>query len=257
MNIEKIFFVPKKNPNCKLRVFCFPFAGGSVNTFYTWLDKISNQVELVFVQPPARGSRIAEKPHESMESLVGELMESVQFICSKPYMLFGHSLGSRVAYELCCHLHRSGKNLPHHFIASGSRGPHVPSDKLKIYDLPQDEFVAELAKLNGTPKEVLANKELLDLLSPALRADFKLADTVSTNKIIMPFPITVFNGLEDQDIKPVHLKAWGDLSCYDSEIVNFPGGHFFINEHPSLVIAKVSSLVDKVLDELGHIANQA
>jgi len=198
---------------------------------------------------------MAEKPHESMESLMGELMESARFICSKPYVFFGHSLGSRVAYELCCHLRWSGNNLPEHFIASGSRGPHVPGEKLKIYDLPQDQFVEELAKLNGTPKEILSNKELLALLSPALRADFKLADTVSTNRLIMPFPITVFNGQDDIDIKPVHLKAWGDLSTYESEVVNFPGGHFFINEHKDLVIAKVSLIVNDVLNELCNIAN--
>jgi surfactin synthase thioesterase subunit len=43
--------------------------------------------------------------------------------------------------------------------------------------LPEREFVEELPRLNGTPAEVLAGSELLDLMLPVLRADFEMAET--------------------------------------------------------------------------------
>ena len=77
---------------------------------------------------------------------------------------FGHSLGSRVAFELTSNCQRTGRDLPVHFIASGSRGPHMPPREKPLHHLPDSEFVSELKDLNGTPKEILDNKELMELL---------------------------------------------------------------------------------------------
>lgn len=244
---KKLFLIPKSISNPRIRLFCFPFAGGAANTYYPWADKFNDQTELVLVQPPGRGPRIVEQPHDSMDSLVNELMQNSKFITSKPYVFFGHSLGSRVAYELCCQLSRAGMPLPKYFIASGSRAPHIPKKESSIYELPDNEFIQELRNLNGTPKEVLSNRELMAILIPLLRSDFKISDSYQADRMRMPFPILVLYGENDTDINHDDLVAWGELSSIDHKLIKFPGDHFFINQCSNQVVAQVSLVLNKLL----------
>lgn len=227
-------------------MFCFPFAGGSASTYISWVDKFYSDIEVVLIQPPGRGARIAEKPHEHISSLVDELMNYAQHITNIPYILFGHSLGSRVAYELSCKLMSLRMPLPEYFIASGSRAPHSKNRNKLIYNLPKESFIRELEKLNGTPKEILAHKELMELFTPLLRADFKIADNYQAKRVQMPFPISVLHGKKDTDIGKKELAAWGELTSNHFKIIQLPGDHFFINEYSSEVVKQVSLIIDKV-----------
>ncbi|WP_445945603.1 thioesterase II family protein [Shewanella sp.] len=243
MKNSKLFIIPKPNPQAKVRLFCFPFAGGGINTFVSWQTKLTKEVELVLVQPPGRGSRLLEAPHDTMQGVVAELMQDAKFITELPYVFFGHSLGSRVAFELCCELKQSGFNLPSYFIASGSKAAHLKRVRASVHDLPKERFVEELRRLNGTPKEVLANPDLLDLFIPLLKADFKIAYEYQAKPIKMPFPFIALNGDRDIEITREHLNAWFELSDATGEIYELRGGHFFIHEDTERVV----NIVRKVL----------
>lgn len=245
---DKIFLIPKPISGSSVRLFCFPFAGGAASTFIPWIEPLAEEeVELVLVQPPGRGSRFGELPHTNMNSLMEELMQSVTFIASRiPYAFFGHSLGSRVAYELCYRLMSRRLPLPGCFIASGSRAPHLPKEKPDLYDLPEKEFIQKLRNMNGTPKELLENKLLMELVIPLLRADFKISDTYLAKKARMPFPILVFSGEDDRDIAPYQLESWNDLTTQCCELATFPGDHFFIDQCREQVLTKISSVLDRI-----------
>jgi surfactin synthase thioesterase subunit len=245
---NNIFIIPIRIASPKLRIFCFPFAGGSSTTYMPWLKHFSDEIELVFVQPPGRGSRMGETPHDNMSDLIEELMLQSSYITSTRYILFGHSLGSRVAYELTCQLKSARLPLPEHFIASGSRAPHLPCDKNQIYDLPQDEFIKELEKLNGTPTEILKNLELMNLLTPLLRADFKIADNYRANRNLMPFPISILHGKNDFGIELKQAAAWDELSEQKSELIQLSGDHFFINQNLPDVLEYVSLVANTIID---------
>lgn len=244
--MSKLFLCPRPVSAPKLRLFCFPYAGGGGNTYLPWARKLNDEVELVFVQTPGRGSRISEQPHDTMASLINELIHNASYFTRTPYAFFGHSLGSRVAYELCIQFKNFGLPLPKHFFASGSRAPHLISENKSIYNLPENEFIKEIEQLNGTPREVLNNKELIELFLPLLRADFKLADTYRANEIKMPFPITVLHGKDDVGIKREQLAAWGRLSAEEYSLVEFEGDHFFINQSGHKVLEHVSSVLNSL-----------
>lgn len=243
---NKIFINPVQKPNRKARLFCFPYAGGSINTYFPWAKKINKDIELIAVQPPGRGSRMTEKPHNSMDTLVAELMQYSDFITEKPFFFFGHSLGSRMAYDLAVNLRKAQKPLPKLLIASGSRAPHLGDTTDPIYNLPSKEFIEELGKLNGTPKELLAVKELMDILEPLLRADFQIAETYRAQQVELPIPIKVLHGIDDIDISSEMLNAWNELSVFDVDITHMRGDHFFINEYNDLVLEKVSDFIDSL-----------
>jgi surfactin synthase thioesterase subunit len=251
---DKLFLIPKPISDPSVRLFCFPYAGGTANTFIPWVEPLAAQdVELVLIQPPGRGSRFGEPPHTNMDSLIKELMKNEAFITSHiPYVFFGHSLGSRVAYELCSRLMNRGLPLPEYFIASGSRAPHSPNENDSLHDLPQKEFIQQLKQLNGTPKELLENQDLMDLVTPLLRADFKISETYQAKKICMPFPILVFSGVDDHEITPCHLELWSDLSTQGCELVQFPGDHFFIDQYSEQVLTQLSSVLNRSLASIAR-----
>lgn len=248
MKKNSIFEIRKPTFNPRLRLFCFPYAGGGSSTYLPWLDKLNSSIELVFVQLPGRGRRFTDRLHDSMDTLVEELYSAVDLVTSAPYAFFGHSLGCQVAYEFCCRLKKENKPLPLHFFASGSGAPHLKIKKNDIHSLPEAEFIEELKSLNGTPEEVLENQELLELVLPMLRSDFKLSETHQSKKLPMPFPIDVLNG-EDDDIEPSHLSAWSELTLCRFQIQQFPGDHFFIQSNSNLVLEKVENELSTLLSQ--------
>lgn len=239
---DKLFYIinPVKTPS--FRIFCFPFAGGNINTYFSWKDKFADDVELVLIQPPGRGSRIMEKPHDSMQSYINELLERTNYFTHVPYILFGHSLGARVAYELACQLISNDCPAPHSLVVSGSRAPHINNASATTFDLPDDEFIELIIKLNGTPTEVAQNKEMMSLVLPLLRADFKIAETYVAKKLVMPLPVVVFSGNNDSSINIDAVEAWRELSEFDVQIDVLPGDHFFINEHTDTITKRITVL---------------
>jgi surfactin synthase thioesterase subunit len=247
---NKWFVIPKPNPNADLRLICFPYAGGSATIYMSWVKFLPKNVELVIVQPPGRGTRMFEQAFSTMASLTTELLKVFPNYIDKPYIFFGHSLGSRVAFELTKQLQILSLPLPQYFIASGSRGPHIASTKKSIHHLPDDEFIAELKRLNGTPQAVIENKELMELFLPLLRADFEIADNYCfTGNVSFNCPIFVLSGEEDIDITQFHLESWGDFFNSTAEVHMISGNHFFIDSHKVLVLEKVNDIITKVLDK--------
>lgn len=234
-----LFITPKPLPHAKIRLFCFPYAGGSTRIFLDWPNLIAPDIELVFVQLPGRGVRLIDPPHHSMEGILSELMEHTDFITSKPFAFFGHSLGSRISYELAYQLHQRALPAPLKLFASASRAPHLSLAKKMIYNLPDDEFINELRQLNGTPQEVLENKELMEFILPLLRADFKVADTYIAKPLALPVPIHVFQGIDDK-ITDEQTTAWQAVSQHPLDLSKFNGGHFFIHQYSPEMVNKIN-----------------
>jgi surfactin synthase thioesterase subunit len=236
---------PKLAPAARL--ICLPYAGGGPATYVPWAKSLPPQVELVALQPPGRGSRMNEAPHARMEPLVAELMRVFPTLTDRPYVLFGHSLGSRVAFEVTLQCQRNGIPLPARFIASGSRAPHLTKRELPIHDLPDAQFVEALRDLDGTPEEILNNSELIQWLLPLLRADFRIADQHVAPRTVLICPLTVLAGTEDETVSPAEAEAWRDLAAGEFDIRRVTGGHFFVEHNREWVLEQINALVTGII----------
>ncbi len=241
---NKWLLIPKPTPNAALKLICFPYAGGNTSTFSPWLSELPNNIELILIQLPGRGSRLFEDIYYDMGSLIKKLLEFFPTLIDKPYILFGHSLGSRVAFELATKLKEMGKPLPEHFVASGSRAPHFAINEKQIHNLPDKEFISELRQMGGTPDEILDNEELIELLLPALKADFTIAEKYFyLGNEVLDCPISVLGGKNDIEVTVASLNGWSDLFLKPAEVHMIAGGHFFIDTNRDAVLLKLNEII--------------
>jgi surfactin synthase thioesterase subunit len=255
---RKCFVIPKPNRQAAMRLFCFPYAGGNANAFFSWTNKLPDNIELVVFQMPGRVERSSEPLHQEMASVISELYEALPLLSDKPFCFFGHSLGSKVVIELSAHLQVLGGRMPSHIFVSGSLAPHLKNHSKMLYNLPKQEFINELSELNGTPKEILENVEFMSYLEPMLRADFKLAETYQyKRRIIINSDVTILGGINDIDIPKCKQNRWSELFKGNAEHFMFNGGHFFIDEAQEDVLACVNRVLNKMtMDKLNCLTRE-
>lgn len=252
--------IPKKNSSARLRLICFPYAGGGSRTYQSWAAKLPDAVELVAVQPPGRGSFIGTKAYNNMASLMVALEQVLQPLLDRPYVLFGHSLGSRVAFEFLHQMQLKKQRLPEAFFASGSCSPDTVKLKAPTHHLPEAQFIAELQRLNGTPAEALENKELMSILLPLLRADFQIAETYCyTGTSSFPCELYVLGGENDVDVPVETLSRWGNFFSKKLQVHTFPGDHFFIEIYQEEIVSLVRQILHTCLlkAEVAHSISSA
>lgn len=154
----------RSNAEARLRLFCFPYAGGGASIYRDWTAALPPVVEVYPVQLPGRQSRLHELPFTRMSLLVPELVEGLQPYLDRPFAFWGHSMGALISFELARHLSHENRPGPLHLFVSGYRAPQLPRLEPPIHQLPEEAFIHELHRLNGTPDAVLQNRELMRLL---------------------------------------------------------------------------------------------
>lgn len=243
MNHSSLIYIPKKNPSAKLRLICFSYAGGNPATYISWIPFLPDFIELAVIQLPGRGMRIFDEPYQTMAAMVNDIFVAIGKLDAKPFILYGHSMGARVAYEVTLMLWRFQYRLPIHFIASGSGAPCVVYPKDHIHHLPDDELIIKVGELNGSSEEVLANKEIMQLVLPAMRADFRIIETYCNNSaLVIPTKISVFAGTED-DIAASSIEKWLDLFITNTGIHWIQGDHYFVDKNRADLLTALNNLL--------------
>lgn len=221
----------------ELKMFCFPYAGGTSLVFKKWEDLLPPVVQVIAVELPGRGLRLREPPLDSLPALIDDLERRILPLLDKPFVFFGHSMGAIIAFEMARTLRRKYAWRPQALLVAGRRAPQLPNSEPVTYNLPEDEFIEELIKLDGTPKEVLEQAELMEMMIPLLRADFRLVQTYEyLAEAPLQCPIIVYGGLQDSRVTSDLLSPWKEQTTSRCEVRMLPGDHFFIrSSHASLL----------------------
>ena len=239
-------FAPEPGAAAPMRLYCFPYAGGNAAVFRNWASQLPG-IELLAVQYPGRASRFSEPLIDSMECMLEALEEALP-LEEKPFAFFGHSMGASIAFELTRRLQETGRPLPSQLIVSGRRAPSAPprmkNESVPVYLLPKDEFIDRIRQLNGTPEELLKHADLMELMEPILRNDFKLVETLHYQEApALRVPVYVMSGEDDTHVNADNVRAWQnetELSChFDS----FPGDHFFLHSHEALLLERLKAIL--------------
>ncbi|GAC43851.1 thioesterase II family protein [Paenibacillus popilliae] len=227
----------------KIRLFCFPYAGGGAYIYRGWREALPIDAGVYPIQLPGRENRITEPPICDMKALVDAISEAISPFVRRPFILYGHSLGARIAFELARHLRRKWNIQPCHLIVSGSRAPHLPESK-PLHHLPDEEFVKELRRFSGTPEALLQSKELMELFIPVLRADFTVDETyVYAAEAPLDCPISAFGGTTDPEAHRKEMEAWASFTSGDFRLDMIEGDHFFLKAQRDVLLRAISQLI--------------
>lgn len=229
----------------EIKLFCFPYAGGTASVYTRWKKYLDKDIELIPVELSGRGKLIYEPLSDNMEDIINFVYDSIKRdLDSSEYMFFGHSMGTVIVYELMNKLLEHNHKNPLHLFLSGRYPPHIGC-KHNMSALSDEEFIEKVIKNGGTPKEVFENKELMEIFLPILRADYKAIEkhVPTPLKEKWDMDITVLNGIYDSDVKLDEVELWKDYTNKNCSIHHFEGGHFFINDK----FMEITDIINKVI----------
>ncbi len=219
------------------RIVCLPYAGGNGTIYESWTRWLPSEVELWAPSLPARGQRMLEPPVEDMELLVGTLAEE---LCAdeRPISLFGHSFGALVAFELSHRLQQ--RSLPVHcLVASGMSAPQALPTRAAPTDA---EILANLRSHGVAPAEFMQQPDLLELVMPGLRADYRMAMGYQYRaRTKLSAQVFALGGTDDTEVPAEGLAAWTEQSQGDCLTRMWQGGHMYLLSHAEEVAGFVIS----------------
>jgi medium-chain acyl-[acyl-carrier-protein] hydrolase len=230
------------NVQANLRLFCFPYAGGGSLIFRSWGMTLPKWIEVCPVELPGRGRLLHQPAITQMEQLVCAVASSLSTFLDRPFAFFGHSLGAFIAFELARQVRSRYQKEPVYLFVSGNKAPDLPSTRPVTYNLPEAEFRAELARLNGTSPEILENPEAMSLVTPLLRADFEIIETyVYQDGSPLSCPIRAFGGLQDMDATMDDMSEWAHHTTSSFSLSMLPGDHFFLRKSEQQLLSVLAA----------------
>ena len=233
-------------PTESIRLFCLPYAGGDAWIFRNWQNLIRKGILVCPLHLPGRGKRIREPAFNRVYEFVRAITASLSGYFSSPFAIFGHSLGSVLAYEIVRHLAAAGGPQPVHLFLSGQPVPTQGKQSTlpPTYLLPDEAFLTELENRYGAaPHNIRENEELMKLILPALRADMELYETyVYKDAPPLSCPLAVFAG-DDDGVILGKLKAWRHKTSGAFKLKTFPGGHFYLHEQENDLVHAIGTLL--------------
>ncbi|MFR0356710.1 thioesterase II family protein [Streptomyces sediminimaris] len=216
-------------PAAPSRLLCFPHAGGTAAYYRPLAAALAPDVDVLAVQYPGRQERFQERLVDTVGELADHVADAVRpLLHHQPLSFFGHSMGAAVAYEVALRLQARGHPL-RTFFGSGQSTPSARRDR-GVHSLPDDLLAAELERLGATDPAILANRELLGVLLPAIRSDYRAIETYRrSDEPTLDCPIVILTGTADPYVRPSEAAAWSGLTRHDFAFHELPGDHFFLD----------------------------
>jgi acyl transferase domain-containing protein/surfactin synthase thioesterase subunit/acyl carrier protein len=255
----------------RLRLFCFPFAGGGSAVYRSWVQSVDPSIELIAIEPPGRLSRIDEQPISDIDEFVDKLVSEMHNMLDRPFAFFGHCLGGLTMYETARRLIHSTQFRPCHLFASGARPPDRIADEdsfearltddlmnlvefrinLPLFAQPDDVFAKVIRHFNiRATEQLLEDPELRQLMLPVIRAEFKMAsDYEFVSEQPWEIPITCFAARGDPYVSRRHALGWGRFTNSRLQVHIREGAHFAVVDDAAFI----HGIINQELLALSHV----
>ncbi|MFG1915829.1 thioesterase II family protein [Micromonospora sp. NPDC048898] len=226
-----------------VRLVVLPHAGGSASYFAALARELATDFDVVIVQYPGR----QERRREPALRTIAALADGVFGACGapdRPTVLFGHSMGAVVAFETAVRMEQAGATGLLGVIASGRRGPAVVGHE-DVHRRGDAGLIAELRALSGTAAAVFDDEDIIAMILPALRADYRAVETYEMSPgTRLRTPVSILVGDADPRVSVAEAGAWSDVTDGGSRLRTFPGGHFYLDQHRAGVATAIRESVE-------------
>jgi medium-chain acyl-[acyl-carrier-protein] hydrolase len=219
-------------------VVCIPHAGGGASTFVPWQRALGHRVLAVTL--PGREGRIGEPPLERITDMAEWVVADLRRREIEDAVLFGHSMGALVAYEVARRLPRSASPAIAQLVVSGCQCPAAFSADHLSEIADDDAFLHAVSAYGGLPAGLIACDELKAYAVSVLRADLGACDRYHHEPgPPLSIPVLAFAGTEDARVPVRDVMGWGGFTDSDFELRSLPGGHFFLTQHMDAMLAEI------------------
>ncbi|WP_305073038.1 thioesterase II family protein [Micromonospora okii] len=223
------------------RLVCLPHAGGSASFYFPVSRALSPAVDVLAVQYPGRQDRRHEPCVETIEELARQVFGALRPWRDGPLAIFGHSMGASLGFEVARLIEAETGAPVAHLFPSGRRAPSRRRHET-VHLLDDEGLLADVKKLSGTNAAVLGDPELLRAALPAIRNDYRAAETYEyTAGPKLSCPVTVFTGDADPKTTVDEARAWEEHTTGPFDLRVFPGGHFFLAQHQPAILRTISA----------------
>jgi pyochelin biosynthesis protein PchC len=121
--------------------------------------------------------------------------------------------------------------------ASGRVAPSRQRTDERIHLKSDDGILAELRALDGTDSRLFADEELVAMVMPAIRNDYRAIETYRAEpEATVACPIHVLIGDDDPKVTADEARAWAGHTTGAFTMATFPGGHFYLTRHMPAVL---------------------
>jgi surfactin synthase thioesterase subunit len=233
----------------KANLICFPYAGGSKFSYNKFAEVAPGNLTLIPIELPGRGARFDERLIYNADELVDKLFHQIKSYLFDPYAIYGHSMGSLIGYLITKRIIKENLPQPLHLFFSGAKAPHMLQYEPAAHLFEKEELIASLRKMGGIPERILKNDNLMRILEPIVRADFRVINTyVHKDTEAMDIPISVIIGSEE-GISLEQSQLWQKETIIEIKVDEFQGDHFFIFHHAEQLMALIHSrLMENILE---------
>ncbi|MFE9581235.1 thioesterase II family protein [Nocardia sp. NPDC006044] len=227
-------------PDAATRLICFPHAGGAAAFYFPVARALSPAIDVLAIQYPGRMDRRNEPCVDDLHELADLVAEHLGPWLDRPITLFGHSLGATLGFEVAQRLSASGEP-PQALFASGRMAPSRHRD-VHVHRYSDDALLAQIRRMSGTDSRVLGDEEMLRMILPAFRGDYKAVETYRMRQAPpLSCPITVLTGTDDPEVTLDEARAWSEHTTGRFDLRLFTGGHFFLTDHLDEVLALLAA----------------
>jgi medium-chain acyl-[acyl-carrier-protein] hydrolase len=217
----------KPKPDPAVNLFCFHHMGGAASLFRGWGDALPKTIDICPVQLPGREGRRHEKPIDCFDLLIDTLSDSLLPYLNRPFALFGHSMGSWIAFELVHSIRlKHGKSPEHLFVAA--MPPPSMNDTLFNGVSMDESWIGHME----IPDALKKNEGFMNEWTNLFKADSALFQSHGyVEKPLLDCPITALGGTQDTLVTESQLSKWKQHTANRFHVESLKGGHMFPTEN--------------------------
>jgi surfactin synthase thioesterase subunit len=225
--------------HARVRLICFPHAGGTANFYRPWRNLFAADVELQIVQYPGREDRMREPFETDAGRIAATVADEIAAATPVATLLFGHSMGAILAYETALKLQDGGSSTPAALILSSSVAPQIPRHMRRLLEMDSTDLRTEVHGWGGMPNAVLEHDDLWNFIEPRFRADLTAMDNYRpVPDARLQSPLHVVYSRSDRLVDPAGMANWRRHTQASFSLHELPGDHISILEAiPSVIEA--------------------
>ncbi|WP_035793710.1 thioesterase II family protein [Kitasatospora mediocidica] len=244
------WFQAESEPDAPVRLFLFHYAGSGSSIYRDWPPLLPADISTQCVQLPGRQDRHSETAFTEVEPLIETLAEEItDELDDRPYAFFGHCMGALLAYRLTVAVRERGGPAPVLLGTSAWAPVGFRTPPVEQLDVPEAEIVEWARGLGSLPEEILNDREMLELMLPAMRADLAVCASYQDDSAAVPCPIVSYSATRDPLVAPEAMSSWATRSPDYLGNRLFQGGHFFVHDETLPITADFVRLLRRQVTE--------